>query len=588
MKLTHLLIFLIFCFSGSLARAQEPFIGHYIIPGGLDSRFVAFEASPLGGYMGVAYSGDGGYRCMDIFRFSDAGDTLWTRKYPTPGAYGAMNRFPIAADIAPDGGLYILLVQIIPQVQANIVFRTNASGDSLWSTTVSPVEQWASPPFYAIRTHPDGGCVIAGGSNGFPTAATVTRLTDDGTVSWVTRGFDGDYGYNAFHEVDVNTDGAIFATGKTQNNISGNQKVLTAMVNKQGGIEWSKVYFSGLTNVGDSITGYGTSVVATPDGGCIFGGWASDPGQLGGSALLQKLDSAGNTDWVQRYFRWDYIYQQGRVLNLATHTSGNYLCLIHQNYGYTNATPTLMKFNPQGDSLWTQYGVSRKWLLAGTDQNDQILLYGNEAHPGAGWWEHVMVVRATSGGVFNSPQLFIPGNQAYGIRLNPVLEWVTDHTGTFTLQVATDSLFSNLVINQPGIGKKSYEASGLVSNTAYYWRVKTFGPEGGGSAWSRFYRFTTGDFSGLEDPWSMVNDLNIYPNPASSKVSLNFTLKEAQPLALIIRNLAGQTIFTREHAILSAGGHRFELDVAAWPEGIYIYELRAGDDNREGKIVVGR
>lgn len=567
-------------------KSQEPFVGHYFLSEGPDSKTVAFMQSPAGGYVSVAYGGDTGSRNLYIFRYNEQGDISWSRKYPSPGTRGAVNRFPIAADMAPDGGLYILAVQAIPQIQSNVVLRTNAQGDSLWSTTVSSIEIWAGPPFYVIRTHPDGGCVIAGTSNGFPASSTVTRLDDSGNIAWVRDGFEGEYGYNSFNAVDVNSDGEIFLTGRVQNNQNGNEKVQTSKISSQGNIEWSKVFFAGNSISGDSIMGNGNSIIATPDGGCIFGGWATDPGEPGGRAFLQKLDASGNTQWVKKFFRWEYLYQQARVLDISKQTSGNYICLIHQFYGNSNATPTLMKFTPEGDSLWTQYGAGRRWRMTGTDDQDNILLFGNEPHPDADWYEHSLIVRTTPGGVFNAPQCFTPSNYESGISLNPAVRWNSEHRGSSRFILATDSVFNNTKVDLSGINGTSYEATNLISNTTYYWKAQIFGPEGGGSPWSNVFRFTTGDFTGTEKNISMVNNLSFYPSPASHNSYLSFSLNEPQTVAISIINTLGQTVFTADNKILPQGEHYYNLNVSDWAEGIYVCYLRAGANILFRKILV--
>jgi hypothetical protein len=588
MKALTLSVILILTGILSPVRAQVPFIGHFNIKDGPDSKFAAFLPSPAGGYVSVAYGGEAASRNLYIYGINSQGDTTLIRKYPSPGLTGNVNRFPIAAAMAPDGGLYILAVQAIPQIQANVVIRTGPAGDSLWSTTVSPVETWAGPPFYVIDTHPDGGCVIAGTSNGFPAASTVTRIDDSGEVMWVTRGFDDDYGYNSFYAIDVNNLGDVFVTGRLQNNISGSERAIAAKVSREGEVKWTKVFFSGTLALGDSIAGSGTSVVATPDGGCIFGGWASDPGQLGGRAFLHKLDSTGNTVWVKKYFRWEYPYQQARVLDITTQSTGNYLCLVHQYYGSSSATPTIMKINPDGDSLWTQSGAGRRWRMSGTDGNDNILLYGNEPHPDAGWWEHSLAVRTTSGGVFSPPQCFIPSNGTTGIKLNPTMQWTTVHRGTFRLKIATDSLFSNLVTDRSDIAGTTFDAANLASNTTYYWKVQVFGAEGDGSPWSSPARFTTGDFTGIDGQALAGNDLKAYPNPASLKATLAFSLAEAKTVTISITNVLGQKVLDVNQGLLPPGDHIYDLNISDWAEGIYFCRLSAGQSHLFTKFMVTR
>lgn len=107
-----------------------------------------------------------------------------------------------------------------------------------------------------------------------------------------------------------------------------------------------------------------------------------------------------------------------------------------------------------------------------------------------------------------------PANTATGVALQPNFTWAAS-TGadTYTLEVATDSGFSSIVVSQTGLVATNYmPGSPLTGGTNYFWRVKAI--NGGGTTTSTaapfsFQTLTTGPggFSLLvpDDGWLGVS-----------------------------------------------------------------------------------
>lgn len=89
--------------------------------------------------------------------------------------------------------------------------------------------------------------------------------------------------------------------------------------------------------------------------------------------------------------------------------------------------------------------------------------------------------------------MIAPANTSTGLSLTPTFSWNTSAgAASYTLQVATDSGFSNLVINQAGIAVTSFTpTTPLTASTAYFWKVlavSTNSMTATGAPWA----FTTG------------------------------------------------------------------------------------------------
>ena len=76
------------------------------------------------------------------------------------------------------------------------------------------------------------------------------------------------------------------------------------------------------------------------------------------------------------------------------------------------------------------------------------------------------------------------------IALDGTLEWNTA-TGadSYTVEIATDNTFNNVVDTQTGLTGTSATPSGLLNSTTYYWRVSAV--NAGGSSTSEIWSFTT-------------------------------------------------------------------------------------------------
>ncbi|MFH1226379.1 MAG: DUF2341 domain-containing protein [Planctomycetota bacterium] len=113
------------------------------------------------------------------------------------------------------------------------------------------------------------------------------------------------------------------------------------------------------------------------------------------------------------------------------------------------------------------------------------------------------------------PSLFLPLNGALAVSLTPTLAWQAVSGATaYQCQVAADSGFNSIVINQNGLTATSTITAALAYKTTYYWRVKASNI-GGGSDWSAARSFTT-----LLDPPVLAAPSN---NPGAA-VSTNPTL----------------------------------------------------------------
>lgn len=89
------------------------------------------------------------------------------------------------------------------------------------------------------------------------------------------------------------------------------------------------------------------------------------------------------------------------------------------------------------------------------------------------------------------PELCFPQNQSVDVSNMTVLSWFkSENASSYSMQLAKDSLFNEIVIEQNPIPQASIQLSNLLFNTPYYWRVRAYN-ENVPSEWSAINEFQT-------------------------------------------------------------------------------------------------
>ncbi|MFA6979388.1 MAG: FISUMP domain-containing protein [Ignavibacteriaceae bacterium] len=111
------------------------------------------------------------------------------------------------------------------------------------------------------------------------------------------------------------------------------------------------------------------------------------------------------------------------------------------------------------------------------------------------------------------PQLSLPTNGAVEQKLSPVLVWnKVSNANSYTLQISTNSSFTNFVFNADTLTATSKQITELSGLTQYYWRVSAtnnFGTKG----WSETWSFTTGA--------APVSPILLSPTDGATEISLS-------------------------------------------------------------------
>lgn len=98
-----------------------------------------------------------------------------------------------------------------------------------------------------------------------------------------------------------------------------------------------------------------------------------------------------------------------------------------------------------------------------------------------------LVVTAAIAG---APTLTSPANSALGVSVRPAFQWSNTGATDYTLQVATDAAFTNIVFTTTVSATTATPGADLASDTIHYWRVRS-NNACGASAFSAVFSFRT-------------------------------------------------------------------------------------------------
>ena len=91
---------------------------------------------------------------------------------------------------------------------------------------------------------------------------------------------------------------------------------------------------------------------------------------------------------------------------------------------------------------------------------------------------------------------------------------------------------------------------------------------------------------GTEELSSIPQLLNVYPNPASEVLNVNYELLHAGNVQLSLRNLLGQKVKILQDGLKAAGIHKVTLNVSDLTKGVYMLEVAADEQVITQKVLI--
>jgi ligand-binding sensor domain-containing protein len=79
---------------------------------------------------------------------------------------------------------------------------------------------------------------------------------------------------------------------------------------------------------------------------------------------------------------------------------------------------------------------------------------------------------------------------------------------------------------------------------------------------------------GIDEIDRQMGALGVYPNPATSQLTIEFTLAETKTASIAIKNILGETVRIIATAALIKGNNKIEMDVSELTSGIYFVQVK--------------
>ncbi|MDX5325111.1 MAG: T9SS type A sorting domain-containing protein, partial [Bacteroidota bacterium] len=153
----------------------------------------------------------------------------------------------------------------------------------------------------------------------------------------------------------------------------------------------------------------------------------------------------------------------------------------------------------------------------------------------------------------------------------------------------------------------TFDASGSTNATGYYWDFGGGNLDTGvvvnniytGPGGQRTVTLTLENACGQTDTTFTINiyvdieenllsrTLNVYPNPTSGEVNIEFSIEGVQDVQTRIVNVLGQEVSKTHHGSLS-GTFRYRYDLSDQPSGIYLLEVTSDRGKVTRRITMER
>ena len=159
---------------------------------------------------------------------------------------------------------------------------------------------------------------------------------------------------------------------------------------------------------------------------------------------------------------------------------------------------------------------------------------------------------------------------------------------SYHLQLAFDSLFTNLIVNDSTITTTSRFVSGLPPNCAIFWHVKAknvCGTRGFSTFW-----FFSNSFVGilknsndLPDKFELFQN---YPNPFNPTSNIKYQIAKSSFVKMVVYNILGEEVATLVNEKLQPGTYEVEWDASIYPSGVYFYKLETETFSDTKKLIL--
>lgn len=435
----------------------------------------------------------------------------------------------------------------------------------------------------AIVVSGTGNVYVTGSSFGSGTGfdyATV-KYNSSGIEQWVKRySFSGN-GNDDASDIVIDAQENVYVTGYVYSGSSQGFNYGTVKYNSTGVEQWTAFYNGPGSGEDDAY-----SVAADNSGNVYVTG--ESLGSPSSDIATVKYNSSGVQQWVQRYNGINNNYDKGYALILDAwgniYVAGSSAdSANHYNY-------ITLKYNTSGGNQWTAIyngpgNNEDEARSIAIDNSGSIIVTGYSY--GSGTERDYATIKYIQ--VPDAPFLFSPSNNSSGLPVSLNLIWYKSPGAVnYRVQLASDSLFSGIILNDSSLTDSVKAVSGLLNNTAYWWRVSARN-SAGTSPFSQVWKFTTGIVGitqiGIQAPKEFKLGNN-YPNPFNPITNVKFQMPNEAFVKLTLYDVLGKEAAIIVNEQLKPGTYEVSWDASNYPSGVYFYKMESRDFSDVKKMVL--
>jgi hypothetical protein len=182
-----------------------------------------------------------------------------------------------------------------------------------------------------------------------------------------------------------------------------------------------------------------------------------------------------------------------------------------------------------------------------------------------------------------------PVNGVDSTSLKPQLKWsqikgVNSYEVSYALNETFDDAFTDFIAANDGTSPFYNVLYNLLAGKTYYWRVRAC-TEIDTSAYSTVFNFTTLPPVGIEDMYFTKAGINIFPNPATTEVTVQMNFTESVNVEFALIDLVGQTLIAQD-LIFTPGLTSKTIDLSNLSNGIYLVKMKKGSSVYTNKLII--
>ena len=486
------------------------YIGNPHSGSGDDKELFAVDNNAASPYYGRIYMAwiDFNAGARIFVSYSTNGGTTWSAPLVVSGAgVDVQGAWPA---VAPNGDLYVAWVRWNPYstgpIDIEIVRSTN--GGATFAPVTNPLTGGINPrastptascgrpalngnirylPSPQITVSPNGNLHVVyvrdpDGLNVGDVINVYYRRSTDNGATWgpeVLLNDDGTTTDQFFPTISAGPGGRIISTWYDRRLDTANNLLFDYYMraSDDGGVTWQASV---------RVTDGSSGVVLDPNLATCYHGDYDQQVQTAGTVLVQWSDDrqvVNGTDpnvyFDTQAFAPDYTLSvTPDSLSVCAPSDAVYTVNVGSVLGYTDPVTLSASGNPAGTT--TNFSVNPV-----TPAGTSTLTIGNTGAAAAGSSNITVSASSTSGpktgdvtlnlytAAAGQPVLTSPANGATNVPVPPTFTWAAAaQAGTYSIQIATDAAFTNIVDQASGLTGTTYTAvAPLNTNTLHYWRV---------------------------------------------------------------------------------------------------------------------